>query len=120
MFDIGFWELVLISIIALVVLGPERLPQAIRTVARYVRTAKRMANHVKDELSRELQVQELKDDLKNAKNAGRKMMNSDLSISLNSIVSPDGDKKNLNSADPTEASHTDSHENDHQSKKEGQ
>ncbi|WP_159217753.1 Sec-independent protein translocase protein TatB, partial [Klebsiella pneumoniae] len=34
MFDIGFWELVLIAIVALVVLGPERLPHAIRSVAK--------------------------------------------------------------------------------------
>ena len=36
MFDIGFWELLLIAIIGLVVLGPERLPVAIRTVRNWI------------------------------------------------------------------------------------
>ncbi|SHF45143.1 Sec-independent protein translocase protein TatB [Vibrio gazogenes] len=61
MFDIGFWELVLISVIALVVLGPERLPQAIRSLARFIASVKKIANHVQHELSQELQIQELKD-----------------------------------------------------------
>ncbi|EGQ9935398.1 twin-arginine translocase subunit TatB, partial [Vibrio vulnificus] len=39
MFDIGFWELVLIFVVGLVVLGPERLPHAIRSVARFVGAA---------------------------------------------------------------------------------
>lgn len=34
MFDIGFWELVVIGVVALVVLGPERLPVAIRTASQ--------------------------------------------------------------------------------------
>ncbi|PJC85181.1 twin-arginine translocase subunit TatB [Vibrio sp. HA2012] len=66
MFDIGFWELVLISVIGLVVLGPERLPVAIRTVVRFIHAARTMANGVKDELSHELKIQELQDKLKQA------------------------------------------------------
>ncbi|MDW6091315.1 Sec-independent protein translocase protein TatB [Vibrio rhizosphaerae] len=61
MFDIGFWELVLISVIALVVLGPERLPHAIRSIARVIASVKRIANSVQHELSQELQIQALKD-----------------------------------------------------------
>jgi sec-independent protein translocase protein TatB len=63
-FDIGFWELVLISVVGLVVLGPERLPTAIRSVSRFISSAKAMANNVKDELSHELKVQELQENLK--------------------------------------------------------
>ena len=63
MFDIGFWELVLISVVGLVVLGPERLPVAIRSVSKFVGQAKSMANSVKDELSHELKVQELQENL---------------------------------------------------------
>ncbi len=40
MFDIGFWELVIIGIIGLVVLGPERLPTAIRSVRAWVNKVK--------------------------------------------------------------------------------
>lgn len=70
MFDIGFWELVLIAIVALVVLGPERLPHAIRSVAKFVSAAKSMANSVKDELAHELKVQELQENLRKAEQMG--------------------------------------------------
>ena len=63
MFDIGFWELMLIAVIGLVVLGPERLPVAIRTVSRWVRAVRNTANGVKQELSQELKLQELHDNL---------------------------------------------------------
>ena len=43
MFDIGFWELVLVSVIALVVLGPERLPGAARQVGQWVRRIRGLA-----------------------------------------------------------------------------
>ena len=66
MFDIGFWELVLISVVGLVVLGPERLPVAIRSVSKFINGAKAMANGVKDELTQELKIQELQDNLKKA------------------------------------------------------
>ncbi|AYO07976.1 Sec-independent protein translocase subunit TatB [Vibrio campbellii] len=82
MFDIGFWELVLISVVGLVVLGPERLPHAIRSVSRFVGAAKSMANSVKDELSHELKVQELQENLRKAEQMGM----DDLSPELKSSV----------------------------------
>jgi sec-independent protein translocase protein TatB len=81
-FDIGFWELVLISVVGLVVLGPERLPHAIRSISRFIRSAKSMANSVKDELSHELKVQELQENLRKAEQMGM----SDLSPELKSSV----------------------------------
>jgi sec-independent protein translocase protein TatB len=81
-FDIGFWELVLISVVGLVVLGPERLPHAIRSVSRFVGAAKSMANSVKDELSHELKVQELQENLRKAEQMGM----DDLSPELKSSV----------------------------------
>nr|WP_123017197.1 Sec-independent protein translocase protein TatB [Vibrio zhugei] len=83
MFDIGFWELVLISIVALVVLGPERLPHAIRTVMKFVGAAKSMANNVKDELTKELKIQELQENLRKAE---KKMDIKDLSPELQKTV----------------------------------
>ena len=82
MFDIGFWELVLVSVVGLVVLGPERLPHAIRSVSRFVGAAKSMANSVKDELSHELKVQELQENLRKAEQMGM----DDLSPELKSSV----------------------------------
>jgi len=68
MFDIGFWEIVLISIIGLVVLGPERLPIAIRSVVRWVNTVRGMANSVKAEISHELKLHEMNETINSAKN----------------------------------------------------
>jgi len=59
MFDIGFLELVLIGVLALLVLGPERLPHAARTVGQWVGKAKRMASNLTDELDRQVKVDEL-------------------------------------------------------------
>ncbi|CAH0524344.1 Sec-independent protein translocase protein TatB [Vibrio hippocampi] len=85
MFDIGFWELVLISVVALVVLGPERLPTAIRSVSSFIRTAKTMANNVKDELSHELKVQELQENLKKAEKMGMDDLSPDLQRSVDEL-----------------------------------
>ncbi|WP_144392959.1 Sec-independent protein translocase protein TatB [Pleionea sediminis] len=60
MFDIGFLELTFVAIIALIVLGPERLPVAARTVGRWIGKARRTFNSVKSEIDRELQLDELK------------------------------------------------------------
>lgn len=63
MFDIGFWELVLIGIIALVVLGPERLPHALRTVSYWLDVARVTAARIKTELSLDATLQELSADV---------------------------------------------------------
>ena len=64
MFDIGFWELCLISVVALLILGPERLPVAARTAGLWIGKAKRMIGNVKSEIDRELQLDELRNRLK--------------------------------------------------------
>ncbi|MBD0787862.1 Sec-independent protein translocase subunit TatB [Vibrio sp. Y2-5] len=85
MFDIGFWELVLISVVALVVLGPERLPHAIRSVTKFIGAAKSMANSVKDELAHELKVQELQDNLRKAEQMGMKNLSPELQESVDKL-----------------------------------
>ncbi|ELA9385109.1 Sec-independent protein translocase subunit TatB [Vibrio parahaemolyticus] len=85
MFDIGFWELVLISVVGLVVLGPERLPHAIRSVSRFIGAAKNMANSVKDELSHELKVQELQDNLRKAEQMGMEDLSPELKSSVEEL-----------------------------------
>lgn len=67
MFDIGFLELLVIGVIALIVLGPERLPKAARTLGLWVGKAKQSFNAVKTEIDRELRVQELQKQLKEEK-----------------------------------------------------
>lgn len=64
MFDIGFLELVLIGVLALVVLGPERLPGAARTVGRLAGKARALARGLQTQLQQEMAAQEarLKED----------------------------------------------------------
>lgn len=66
MFDIGFFELVVISVIGLLVLGPQRLPGAIRSTSRTIRNIKNMANGFKQEIEQQIRIQELHDNLKKA------------------------------------------------------
>lgn len=60
MFDIGFWELVLVFVVALVVVGPERLPELARTLGLWIGKARHMVSEVKGEVERELRMDELK------------------------------------------------------------
>ena len=61
MFDIGFWEICLIGIVGLLVIGPDRLPGVARTVGRWVGKAQRMVNGVKSDINRELEAGELRE-----------------------------------------------------------
>lgn len=60
MFDIGFTELLLIATVALLVLGPERLPGAARTVGALLRRARASFDSVKAEIEREVRSEEIK------------------------------------------------------------
>ena len=61
MFDIGFLELMLIGIVSLVVIGPERLPDVARTAGTWINKAQRFVRGVKSDLASELKSGELKD-----------------------------------------------------------
>jgi len=69
MFGISSGELFFIAIIALIVLGPERLPKVTRMAGMWVRRARNQWNSVKDELERELAAEELKRSLHDAQSA---------------------------------------------------
>ncbi|MDX1450920.1 MAG: Sec-independent protein translocase protein TatB [Oleiphilaceae bacterium] len=64
MFDIGFLELVIVAIIALLVLGPERLPSAARTAGRWVGKVRRTVGNFSREIERQIEVEELREQLK--------------------------------------------------------
>ncbi|OUR73053.1 twin arginine-targeting protein translocase TatB [Methylophaga sp. 41_12_T18] len=64
MFDIGFWELSLIIIVALVVVGPERLPKLIRVTGLWLGRANASIQSIRSEISRELRAEELQQALK--------------------------------------------------------
>jgi sec-independent protein translocase protein TatB len=69
MFDIGFSELFLIAVVALVVLGPERLPKAARFAGLWVRRARAQWYSVKSELERELASEELQRTVRDTRQA---------------------------------------------------
>ncbi|MBK1647052.1 Sec-independent protein translocase protein TatB [Rhabdochromatium marinum] len=64
MFDVGALELVVIAVVALLVVGPERLPRLARTAGRWVGRARRALLSVKDEIDREIKAEELREILR--------------------------------------------------------
>lgn len=66
MFDLGFSELILIGIVALLVLGPDRLPGAARVAGLWVGRIKRGFNSVKEDVERELGADEIRLEMRNA------------------------------------------------------
>lgn len=65
MFGIGFFELLLIAIFGLLIFGPEKLPEAIRTISRNVGRARRAWQHTRRELEEELGMDEIRRELYN-------------------------------------------------------
>ena len=60
MFDIGFSEIVVIAVVALIVIGPERLPKAARTMGHLFGRLQRYVNDVKSDINREIELDELR------------------------------------------------------------
>ena len=60
MFDIGFFELAVIGVVALLVIGPERLPQVARTAGLWFGRIRRFVSGVKADIDREIKADELK------------------------------------------------------------
>ena len=66
MFDIGFAELVIIGVVALLVIGPERLPSAVRTASLWINRIRRGFNEIKAEVQQELHNDQVMQELKQA------------------------------------------------------
>ena len=60
MFDIGFWELMIIGLVALLVVGPERLPKLAYTAGKWLGKGRSMLSAVKSEIDKEMKAEELK------------------------------------------------------------
>ena len=60
MFDIGFSEFIVIGLVALIVIGPERLPRVARTAGALLGRFQRYVNDVKSEVRREMEIEDLK------------------------------------------------------------
>ncbi|MBI3524138.1 MAG: twin-arginine translocase subunit TatB [Betaproteobacteria bacterium] len=76
MFDVGFSELVVIALVALIVIGPERLPKVARTVGILLGRLQRYVNDVKSDINREMQLDELKQLQEQVTNQVREMESS--------------------------------------------
>ena len=109
MFDIAFSELVVIAVVALVVIGPEKLPKVARTVGVLLGRAQRYVNGVKSDISRELrfeELQRLQADVRDAE-AVFKRAGADVEQQIQQIASPEPEKPELPAADhpATDESH---------------
>ena len=60
MFDVGFWEMAFIGVIALVVIGPDKLPKFARTAGLWMGKGRRMINDVKSDIKKEMNEEDLK------------------------------------------------------------
>jgi len=85
MFDIGFWELLIIGIVALLVIGPERLPSFIRSTANTIKSIKDVAHGFKQEVSEQLKTHELHENLKKAEQMGMENIGGDIKRSVDEL-----------------------------------
>lgn len=105
MFDIGFGELLLVFVIGLVVLGPQRLPVAVRTVAGWVRALRSLATTVQNELAQELKMQEFQDSLKKVEKASLENLTPELKASMDELrQAAESMKRSYTASDPEKAS----------------
>lgn len=61
MFDVGFWELTIIALVALIVIGPERLPKVARTAGLWLGRGRRFVANVKADIDKEIKAEELRE-----------------------------------------------------------
>jgi len=85
MFDVGFSEMLMVGLIALLVFGPERLPRVAKEAALWIRKLRSMANSVKQEIDRELQLQDFKESMDQRKREMEKVLLMDNSSSMPSV-----------------------------------
>uniref|UniRef100_UPI00333FDA3A Sec-independent protein translocase protein TatB n=1 Tax=Castellaniella defragrans TaxID=75697 RepID=UPI00333FDA3A len=76
MFDVSFSELMLIGVIALIVIGPERLPKVARTIGHLLGRAQRYVNEVKSDIQREIDLKEIGDIKNQMQDAARSVESS--------------------------------------------
>lgn len=69
MFDIGFAELLVVGVLGLIVLGPERLPKAARTLGLLLGRIRRTMSGIQQEIEREVRAQELQEKLKDTQHS---------------------------------------------------
>ncbi|MFL2771478.1 MAG: Sec-independent protein translocase protein TatB [Rhodospirillaceae bacterium] len=89
MFDLGWWEFAIVGVIMILVLGPKELPHAMRSIARFMRKARRLASEFQghmDDLIREA-------DLDDVKKTVRSIQNQNVNTLITDAVDPSGELK---------------------------
>lgn len=81
----GGYELLLIALVGIVVLGPEKMPKAIRSVYRFIRGVRQFADSVTSELDEELRIKELHNNLKQAEQQGFKNLSPEVQASVEEL-----------------------------------
>jgi sec-independent protein translocase protein TatB len=76
MFDIGFSEMVVLAVVALVVLGPERLPKVSRTAGQWMGKMRRYVDDVKSDINRQMELSELRNLKTQVTDAAREIQSS--------------------------------------------
>lgn len=105
MFDVGFWELALIGVVALMIVGPERLPGVVRTAGRWVAKGRRILQDAKADLEREMKAQEMADLgalKKDMQNAGERIKSAaeDLNQSVGAAEAGEALRESLKPSPP--------------------
>ncbi|MEM7705540.1 MAG: Sec-independent protein translocase protein TatB [Pseudomonadota bacterium] len=106
MFDIGFWELSVIGVIGLLVLGPERLPKVARVVGGYLRKARSTWANVRAEISAELNAEEFKEAMKQPAEELKSAMAEPMK-DLESLKKSAGETMSFDQPESSEANQTD-------------
>jgi sec-independent protein translocase protein TatB len=89
MFDLGWGELLVVGVVALVVLGPKELPNALRTVSNLTKTARKLAGEFQGGINEIVREAELEDARKAAQSIGK----GSISKAIESVVDPTGEMK---------------------------
>jgi sec-independent protein translocase protein TatB len=96
MFEVGFSEICMVALVALLVIGPEKLPKVARMAGFWVAKSKRIMASVKQEISEEFQAEELRQSLKNQSGISElKQLVEDTSSDLNKIRAEISQRHNI-------------------------
>ncbi|HIE55426.1 MAG TPA: twin-arginine translocase subunit TatB [Chromatiaceae bacterium] len=113
MFDVGFFELLLLGVVALLVIGPERLPKVARTAGLWLGKGRRMLSSVKADIEQEIRAEELKRILKEqtASSPVHEILDEtrgsleELKKETESVVKMAGEQASTTSSDTGDSSH---------------
>jgi sec-independent protein translocase protein TatB len=89
MFDLGWGELLIVGVVALVVLGPKELPNALRTVSNLTKTARKLAGEFQSGVNEIVREAELED----ARKAAQSISKGSVSKAIEKVIDPTGEMK---------------------------